>query len=339
MRILIVTDAWFPQTNGVVSTLAQTAAWLGRFGHRSAHHQSPRLPQHRVPDVPGNPLVPPTLQAAAKQHSCVLAAGHAHCDRRAAGALPPGDSACGTACDSPPRITRSSRSICARAFPCPEPLLSRAALVSWRGRALHGEHGLGAPRSCSTRIQESRALAPRRRHRDVQAARKRFPEPAAPDRRLCRPRRRREKHRRLPENALEGNQDRDRRRAGARAARKAISGRGILRLSIRRGSCEALGGRRCHGVSEPHRHLRPRQSRSHGLRRAGGRVSGDRAHRCGRGRRNRRARCRSCDGGAARSQRGSSGLPRARLEIRVGRVQPRIREQPRALRTQGLSRN
>jgi glycosyltransferase involved in cell wall biosynthesis len=33
MRILIVSDAWFPQTNGVVSTLAQTAAWLGRFGH------------------------------------------------------------------------------------------------------------------------------------------------------------------------------------------------------------------------------------------------------------------------------------------------------------------
>jgi glycosyltransferase involved in cell wall biosynthesis len=30
---MIVTDAWFPQTNGVVSTLGQTAAWLGRFGH------------------------------------------------------------------------------------------------------------------------------------------------------------------------------------------------------------------------------------------------------------------------------------------------------------------
>jgi hypothetical protein len=28
MRIMIVTDAWFPQTNGVVRTLAQTAAWL-----------------------------------------------------------------------------------------------------------------------------------------------------------------------------------------------------------------------------------------------------------------------------------------------------------------------
>jgi glycosyltransferase involved in cell wall biosynthesis len=33
MRIMIVTDAWYPQTNGVVSTLAQTAACLSRFGH------------------------------------------------------------------------------------------------------------------------------------------------------------------------------------------------------------------------------------------------------------------------------------------------------------------
>src|ERR1700676_4230856 len=33
MRIMIVSDAWFPQTNGVVNTLAQTATWLGRFGH------------------------------------------------------------------------------------------------------------------------------------------------------------------------------------------------------------------------------------------------------------------------------------------------------------------
>jgi glycosyltransferase involved in cell wall biosynthesis len=32
-RILIVSDAWFPMTNGVVTTLAQTADWLTRFGH------------------------------------------------------------------------------------------------------------------------------------------------------------------------------------------------------------------------------------------------------------------------------------------------------------------
>src|ERR1700722_4949156 len=33
MRIMIVTDAWFPQINGVTHTLAYTAAWLGRAGH------------------------------------------------------------------------------------------------------------------------------------------------------------------------------------------------------------------------------------------------------------------------------------------------------------------
>jgi glycosyltransferase involved in cell wall biosynthesis len=33
MKILIVTDAWRPQTNGVVSTLSHTVACLGRFGH------------------------------------------------------------------------------------------------------------------------------------------------------------------------------------------------------------------------------------------------------------------------------------------------------------------
>lgn len=33
MRILIVSDAWHPQTNGVVQTLTRTGIWLERFGH------------------------------------------------------------------------------------------------------------------------------------------------------------------------------------------------------------------------------------------------------------------------------------------------------------------
>lgn len=33
MKIALVTDAWRPQTNGVVNTLANTVEWLGRFGH------------------------------------------------------------------------------------------------------------------------------------------------------------------------------------------------------------------------------------------------------------------------------------------------------------------
>jgi glycosyltransferase involved in cell wall biosynthesis len=60
MRIMIVTDAWFPQTNGVVSTLAQTAAWLGRFGHEvriinpSSFHSvaCPTYPEIRLSILP-----------------------------------------------------------------------------------------------------------------------------------------------------------------------------------------------------------------------------------------------------------------------------------------------
>jgi glycosyltransferase involved in cell wall biosynthesis len=33
MKIMIVTDAWRPQTNGVVNTLGHTSKWLERFGH------------------------------------------------------------------------------------------------------------------------------------------------------------------------------------------------------------------------------------------------------------------------------------------------------------------
>src|SRR5580692_10768604 len=33
MKLLIVTDAWRPQTNGVVSTLSHTAQCLRDFGH------------------------------------------------------------------------------------------------------------------------------------------------------------------------------------------------------------------------------------------------------------------------------------------------------------------
>ena len=54
MRIMIVTDAWFPQTNGVVNTLAQTAAWLVRFGHEviiSASRDFPTFPCPTYPEI------------------------------------------------------------------------------------------------------------------------------------------------------------------------------------------------------------------------------------------------------------------------------------------------
>ncbi len=37
MRIALVTDAWRPQTNGVVTTLSRTLEWLDRLGHTTTH--------------------------------------------------------------------------------------------------------------------------------------------------------------------------------------------------------------------------------------------------------------------------------------------------------------
>jgi glycosyltransferase involved in cell wall biosynthesis len=59
---MIVTDAWFPQTNGVVRTLAQTAGCLGRFGHevrmitpRDFHSVAcPTYPEIRLSLLPYN---------------------------------------------------------------------------------------------------------------------------------------------------------------------------------------------------------------------------------------------------------------------------------------------
>ena len=271
---------------------------VGPIWSRSADHQSSRLPQRRLPDLPGNSPVDSSLPQTATQHSCLLAAGPAHRDRRAARPLR------ATLLSTPWHaiyhlLSHAVPAVSARALPAAaERLLSGAALVPWRGGALHGEHRLGAQRSRNPWVQEPRGLAPRRRHRDIQASPERFSRPAAPDRRLCRPNRRRKEYRGIPENGLGRHQDRDRRRPRTTAAREAVSGRGISGLSIRRGSRDAPGGGRRHGVSEPDRHLRPRQSRGHGLRRAGRRLSGHRSDRRRRGRGDRRIGSRSRRGGA-----------------------------------------
>jgi glycosyltransferase involved in cell wall biosynthesis len=54
MRILIATDAWEPQVNGVVVTLANTAAWLERWGHQ-VRILSPQ--SFRTVPLPGYPEI------------------------------------------------------------------------------------------------------------------------------------------------------------------------------------------------------------------------------------------------------------------------------------------
>jgi glycosyltransferase involved in cell wall biosynthesis len=55
LRILLVTDAWAPQVNGVVVTLVNTVKWLERWGHQ-VHVISPQgfrtLPMPTYPEIP-----------------------------------------------------------------------------------------------------------------------------------------------------------------------------------------------------------------------------------------------------------------------------------------------
>jgi glycosyltransferase involved in cell wall biosynthesis len=55
LRILLVTDAWAPQVNGVVVTLTNTVTWLERWGHE-VHVLSPEgfrtLPMPTYPEIP-----------------------------------------------------------------------------------------------------------------------------------------------------------------------------------------------------------------------------------------------------------------------------------------------
>jgi glycosyltransferase involved in cell wall biosynthesis len=55
LRILLVTDAWTPQVNGVVVTLMNTVKWLERWGHQ-VHLISPQgfrtLPMPTYPEIP-----------------------------------------------------------------------------------------------------------------------------------------------------------------------------------------------------------------------------------------------------------------------------------------------
>ena len=55
MRILLVTDAWAPQINGVVVTLRNTIAWLERWKHE-VHVLSPEgfrtMPMPTYPEIP-----------------------------------------------------------------------------------------------------------------------------------------------------------------------------------------------------------------------------------------------------------------------------------------------
>ena len=224
MRIMIVTDAWFPQTNGVVRTLAQTAAWLGRFGHevrmltprdfRSV--ACPTYPEIRLSLFPRR-RVRRAIEGFAPQALHIATEGplglaaRLHC-RKAGHAFHH-------------VVPHPISSICAGALSHPDQrVLSGAALVSRSRRPLHGQHRVGSAGPGRPGLQEFGGVAARGRHRGVQASAQGVPQVTPPDRRLRGSGGRREEYRSLSANALERQQDRDRRRAGARAPAGAVPG-------------------------------------------------------------------------------------------------------------------
>ena len=72
MKILIATDAWLPQTNGVVNTLRHTVAALERMGHvvsmltpqRFRTVACPSYPEIRLSLFPGREVRRHVLGAA-----------------------------------------------------------------------------------------------------------------------------------------------------------------------------------------------------------------------------------------------------------------------------------
>ena len=275
MRIMIVTDAWFPQTNGVVRTLAQTAAWLGRFGHE-VRMLTPR--DFRSVACPTYPEIRLSLlprKAVRQRHRRLRPAGAAHRDRGSARtggpALLPAAAAW--------RFTTSYHTqfpqyVRAR-FPIP------LCVSYWALRRFHGaavrcmvSTGIRARGLAGPRFQEPGRLAPRRRHGAVQAAPKDFlqlPRPIAAY---------------VGRVAVEKNIDAFLRMPwsgskivigdGPERARLEAQHPDVVFTGFRfaRGSRASSRRGGCHGVPQPHRHLRSGQSGGDGLRRAGRRVSG-----------------------------------------------------------------
>ena len=284
-KILIATDAWYPQVNGVVRTLSTVGAELAAMGHEVLYVTPDRfrtLPCPTYPEIRLAILPTGALARLMKRHR---------------------PDAIHIATEGP--IGLAARRYCRRhglAFTTslhtrfPEYVNARVRLpVSWGYAALRWFHGAAARVMVATETlreeltaRASPTSACGRRGVDIalfHPARQGFPAPAPPDLHLRRPGRGREEHRGLPG-------------AGAAAAPRwwsatgrsstaaaALPRRGVRRQQAGRGAGATLRRGRRVRIPEPHRHLRQRDPGGARLGRAGRRLPG-----AGAARRDRRPR-------------------------------------------------
>jgi hypothetical protein len=117
MRILLVSDAWSPQVNGVVRTLQRVKQECEVLGHEVeviSPEQFRTLPCPTYPEIrlalrPGRTIARRIEQF---RPSCI------HIATEGPLGLPPAAIASGTACRSRPPTTRAFQSMCTPAFLC-----------------------------------------------------------------------------------------------------------------------------------------------------------------------------------------------------------------------------
>ena len=216
MRIVIVTDAWSPQTNGVVSTLRHTISCLESFGHE-VFVVSPRM--FRSMPCPTYPEIRLSLFPSRKLSSYISEFKPEALHIATEGPLGNG----GPALLREPghefharRITRNSRSTWLRVFRYRR-WLSYRALRWFHGAATHCMVSTQTVRN-QLAEQGFRNLARWQRGVNTELFRprpQRFPGSSATCRRLRRAGGDRKEHRCIPVDALGRNQAGDRRRAGA----------------------------------------------------------------------------------------------------------------------------
>ena len=278
MRIALATDAWSPQTNGVVRTLSITVAELERAGPRRRRRPSRGLQDRALSDVSGDSpcrsAVPRAREAArrfspeavhiATEGPLGLAARR-WCRRRRR----PFTTSYHTQF---PEYVRARAPIPAGAD------LRAPSTVSRHRRAHARRHAIDAAAVGAARVPQPRALESWRRYRSFPSARQGAPRPAAADLDLFRARGDREGYRGFPRRstcpAASWWWVTVRQRASLRQRFPAAHFAGY---AVRRGARAPLLVRGRLRVSQPHGYLRSRAARGDGLRRARRRVSGDRS--------------------------------------------------------------
>ena len=268
MRILIATDAWHPQVNGVVRTLTSLARSAASLGAEIGFLTPEGFPSLAVPTYPGLRVAWPNRREIA---------------RRIEAASP---DAIHIATEGP--IGWAVRAYCRRrklAFTTsyttrfPEYIAVRSIIPAWLSYAVlrhfHAAAAMTMVATSSLRQElsakgfpEARQLDARGRHQSVPARRSgraRFAQTHFHD---GRPRRRRKESRSVSGIEPAGIEGRDRGRAAAGGTGASLSEGQIPRRENRQRSDLSSGGGGRLRLPEPHRHFRRRSTRGAGVRHA-----------------------------------------------------------------------